>query len=157
MKEITLHNGMVAIVDDQDYERVSAHHWSAKKSRKTWYAFRTVLTQPRTVFMHRVILDAPTGTQVDHRDGNGLNNRRENIRLATHGQNMTNRETRRVNTSGYKGVVLRNGRWLAQIKHNKRYYGLGLHDDPVAAAKAYDKKAIELHGQFAKLNFEEAT
>lgn len=156
MKEIILHNGMVAMVDDEDYERLNAHPWRANRPRKLWYAMRTGPSpERRTIYMHRVIMNAPAEKQVDHRNGNGLDNTRSNLRLASRCQNQWNRNKPEYNTSGYKGTCGRNGRWIAQIKHQNNHYYLGRYDDPIDAAKAYDRKARELHGEFAKTNFSE--
>lgn len=154
MKEIVLSNGMIANVNDEDYGHLSVFRWRALRSRTGWYAVRNAPRPERTtIYMHRVILRAAPKVQVDHIDGNGLNNRRSNLRLASDCQNKWNRDKPKSNTSGYKGVFRRDERWAAYIKHNKRRYYLGAYSDPVDAARAYDRKARELHGDFAKTNF----
>jgi hypothetical protein len=109
--------------------------------------------------MHRQILGAPPGQQVDHINGDTLDNRRVNLRLATHGQNQHNRGKYRNNKSGYKGVSWDKaaGKWRAQIKFNNKKYNLGRYHDPIEAALAYDAAAIRLHGAFARLNFPATT
>lgn len=104
-------------------------------------------------FMHRLILNAPEGSQVDHINGNKLDNRRSNLRLATASQNRANKGKIVNNTSGYKGVSLSGKKWAADIAMNKVKVRLGRFDTPEEAAKAYDQAARELHGEFARPNF----
>lgn len=104
--------------------------------------------------LHRVILERMLGRTlekgqfVDHIDGNGLNNVRSNLRLATHSQNLANRAKEKGNKSGYKGVVKKNSKWLAQITYQRRTIRLGLFYTPEEAHAAYCKKAKELFGDF---------
>ncbi len=105
--------------------------------------------------MHRAILNAPKGLLVDHIDGNGLNNRKSNLRLCTFAQNAHNSRPRRNSSSRYKGVCWHKvkKKWTVSIyKGGKRTY-LGYYDDEIEAALAYDRKATELFGEFAYLNF----
>lgn len=154
MKEIQLGRGYVALVDDEDYERVNAHKWYIFNPQlsKTTYAQRNA----RPVgLMHRFILDAPEGTRVDHVDGNGLNNVRSNLRLASHADNMRNRRKAVNNTSGYIGVYWdkHKSKWRARVRVNNKNNHIGYFDDLVLAAKARDTAALDLHGEFAVLNF----
>ena len=91
----------------------------------------------------------------DHINGDGLDNRKQNLRTCTHTENMRNRGKSKNNTSGFKGVSWhkRGKTWDAKIAHNKKLMHIGSFKDKEVAAKAYDRKAIELHGKFAKLNF----
>lgn len=156
MKEIQISKGYVALVDDADFERVNAVKWYASEKEQTVYARRSARARQKAVLMHRYILNLNDDIHVDHRDGNGLNNQRLNLRTATRAQNMSNRGAQRDNKSGFKGVLkTRSGRWQAAIRCRRAYYYIGLFDDPVQAAKAYDGKALELHGEFAYLNFPE--
>lgn len=153
--EVPLTRGLVAVVDAVDADRVLAHKWSAKPGRRTWYAKARLRGTPRggpQVLLHRFLLGAPTGTQVDHRNGNGLDCRRENLRLATHAQNLQNR---RVPPGRFKGVSWQKnmGKWVARIDSEGSKRILGYFDDPELAARAYDAAAVELYGEFAKLNF----
>lgn len=158
MKEILLTKGKVALVDDEDYERLSRYRWQALRHRKTWYACRTAHSEGErwTSLMHREILGITNRhEEVDHKDGNGLDNRRENLRVASLSQNRFNAGKYSTNKSGYKGVSFHTatGRWVASIRANNKQFFLGRFDDPVDAARAYDRKALELHQEFARLNF----
>jgi len=105
--------------------------------------------------MHRQILSCPPDLLVDHIDHNGLNNCKRNLRLCTPAQNTRNSLSSANSSSKYKGVCWskREKKWTASIQFNKKAYHLGYFTDEIKAAKAYDKKAKELHGQFACLNF----
>jgi len=105
--------------------------------------------------MHREILDAPDGMQIDHVNGNGLDNRVANLRLCTATQNQRNAVKRANGSSRFKGVDWnkRQKKWRARITINKRTILIGRYCDEFRAAKAYDKKAIELFGEFANINF----
>lgn len=156
-KEIPLTQGKVAIVDAADYEWLSQWQWYARYNGR-WYAMRhtpRVNGVQHTVLMHREILDAPDGMDVDHRDSDGLNNSRTNLRLATRSQNKFNSRMSASNTSGYKGVSWhkRQKKWNAYICVNCKLMHLGSFDSPEDAADAYDKAAIQYHGEFARLNF----
>lgn len=157
MKTIQLTQGKTAIIDDEDYERVSRFRWYAFRNQHgNWYARRSPLGT--TQCMHRFILDLPPHyPEVDHVDGDGLNNRRLNLRTATTAQNQANSRTRKDNSSGYKGVgrQQRSSKWHARIKVSGKTLQLGVYDTPEAAAKAYDSKALELRGPFARVNFTE--
>lgn len=155
MREIPLTRGYVAMVDDEDYERVSNIHWHAVIHRKKVYAQRPLYKQTGPASLHRFILDAPKGFEVDHIDGNSLNCTRKNMRLCDHYGNSQNRATSTLSKSGFKGVYWDKGRrkWKAEIQAYKRTYKLGRYALVEDAARAYDAKARELHGQFARLNF----
>jgi hypothetical protein len=150
-KEIPLNRGLTAIVDDADYEILSRHRWCVPPAGKRPYALRTVGDTGRRLAMHRVILNAPDGLQVDHINGDGLDNRRSNLRLATNAQNLQNQKRRSTNTSGYKGVSLyRDGRWSARIRANGRRVFLGYFATPELAHAAYCAAAEKYHGEFAR-------
>lgn len=131
MREIALTKGQVALVDDEDFERVRLHSWRARwlPRARTFYAVRTAGPQRarRDVYMHREILSAESRLEIDHADLNGLNNTRANLRTATHSQNMANRRKPSNNTSGFKGVRWRpaRGKWEAYIQMAGRYIYLG--------------------------------
>lgn len=160
-KTIELSQGKVALVDDEDYAWLSRWKWSAAKFDKdssTYYAVRTIrLPNGRwgSIKMHRIIVDATNGTRVDHKDGDGLHNTRDNLRQSTPQQNNCNSSKQSNNTSGYKGVCRNKSRarWIAQITANGIRKWIGSFATAEEAALAYDIAAIELHGEFARLNF----
>jgi len=160
VKKIPLTQGFVAIVDDEDFERLKAFKWHAVRTRQTLvvYAGRTVLTArgKRRVLMHREILGASRGELVDHRDRDGLNNGRKNLRHCDRFQNAYNRvKVRLTKTSRFQGVswYAPTKRWKAQIQAAGKKRGLGYFRSEEAAARAYDTAARELHGAFAVPNF----
>jgi len=150
-KEILLTKEYKAIVDDDDYEILSKFKWSARESGRRVYASRH---PGRTMHMHREILGAPKDMDVDHIDGNGLNNQRSNLRLATRSQNMGNSKKHVDNSSGAKGVTWSRDKkkWEARIRCGHRRMHIGYFANIEDAAHAYDAKARELFGEFARLN-----
>lgn len=150
---IPLTKGQVAIVDKEDYEWLSQYKWHAVNNGEKFYAYRC--RNKRSLSMHRAIMNEPKGMLVDHKDGNGLNNRRNNLRVCTTSQNHQNRR-RTFGSSRYKGVHWnkKGKKWAAAITDKGKYKFLGHFDDEAEAAKAYDRKAKELFGEFAYLNFE---
>ena len=143
----------VALVDDEDFEYLSQWNWSVMKRRNTFYACRNVIVDGgRTkVLMHCVIM---SGKNIDHRDHNGCNNTRSNLRFCTVSENGMNRIKHAGTSSIYKGVSFfkRDSNWTAQIQINGKPIRLGTFDTEVDAAKAYNAKAIELFCEFANLN-----
>jgi HNH endonuclease/AP2 domain len=157
LAEIALGQGKIALVDNEDYERViAAGPWHTGKHLRTQYAWHTG-PKPKfhAMLMHRFILDAQPGQQVDHINHDGLDNRRANLRLCSVSQNQANSLKRRGTTSKYKGVCRYRGKWQATITVGKQYH-LGFFDSEEDAARAYDKAATEAWGQFATLNLQEA-
>lgn len=155
MKRVSLSGGKFAIVSDCDFPKVNRYKWSADRNG---YAVRMVQdgSRRRKVLMHRFILDAPAGAEVDHANGDKLDNRRSNLRLATKSQNNANRGPY---TGTYKGVSWhkRDRRWQSQIRINGSQRHLGTFADPVSAALAYDRAARAAWGEFAYLNFPNVT
>ena len=152
-KMIELTWGKYAIVDAEDCDLLSSYKWCAVKKDQTWYAY-TLTIEGKRLPMHRLIMDEPKGLFVDHRDHNGLNNRKSNLRLCTQSQNNMN--IRPIGkTSRYKGVCWhkRRNKFIARIQIDGKRIHIGCFDDEIDAAKAYDKKAKELFGEFAYLNF----
>jgi hypothetical protein len=158
MKEIPLNKGMVALVDDCDYELVAniPHKWYVRQRKYTNYAVARYKKDGRAycIKMHRLILGVEDNRiLVDHIDGNGLNNTRNNIRQATVGQNNANRHKRKAGgLSKYKGVTPRYHKWAAFISHNNKTLYIGIYDTEIDAARAYNEKARELFGEFARPN-----
>lgn len=161
MRVIELTQGKVARVDDSDFEEQNRWKWRALKGRYTWYAVRDAGRRPlrKSIRMHRVLCQAPAGVAVDHRDGDGLNNQRHNLRPASDAQNGANRRKSVNNTSGYKGVTwyAPSGQWQVQIEVNQRGIHLGRFDELIDAALAYDAGARKHFGEFARLNFPDST
>lgn len=161
MKKIELTRGLRALVDDDDYEELSKYKWCASPLRyNTSYALRNVYIpgkSPKTIFMHNVILNPKKGELVDHIDGDGLDNRKTNLRICTNTQNQWNKPMQSNNKTGYKGVSYykTSKKWKAKVVANGVVYHLGTFDSPELAGRAYDKGAQEYHGEFARLNFPE--
>jgi hypothetical protein len=152
MKTIPLTRGKVALVDDEDYEELAQFKWYALKAPTTWYAGRYVgggRTASKKVKMHQVILGQ---SGVDHRDSNGLNNQRFNLRPATQAQQLRNQRIRRDNTSGYKGVYWYrpDGKWRARVYVDGRCHHVGTFDTAEAAAAARAAVLPQYHGEFAR-------
>jgi AP2 domain len=140
-------------VDDDDYEKACGIKWSAKKNGKTYYACGR-LNRER-VKLHRLVMNAKPGEIIDHRNGVGLDCRKCNLRFATIGQNMANQRKAKGKSSIYKGVSWHKAgnKWMGYVWYqNKRNY-LGYFENEIDAAKAYDKRARELFGEFAQCNF----
>ncbi len=154
MKQIELTQGQVAIVDDCDFDMLSKHKWSARQRRSGyWDAITNIRVRKgkqKTTYMSRLILGTPEGMIADHINGNTLDNTRANLRTTTFNQNIQNQKLKRTNSAGYKGVQKRGKRWIARVG-NSLY--LGRHDTPEDAARAYDKAAKEMYGEFARINF----
>ena len=154
IRYIPLTRGKFAIVDAADYESLSQHKWLANGDEKRgFYAARRVGN--KLVLMHRVIMNPPEGTVVDHINRNSLNNRRRNLRICTQKENSRNGRPSRRSTSRFKGVYFhkQTRKWIATIGYNGKTIHLGSFDDEVEAARAYDRKAYELFAEFAYLNF----
>src|SRR3990167_9598643 len=157
---IVLPCGSWVFVDANDYATVSRYRWFRLGDHKTSYALTKVRVSGKRVTcrMHRLILGALPGTQVDHINGNGLGNRRANLRFATHAENQRNRGVFKRSKSGFKGVIFiaRSFNWMAKIKLNGRIIYLGFFHDKESAASAYDAAAFKYFGEFARFNFPQA-
>lgn len=162
-RKIPLTKGKFAIVDPEDYKRLAKYKWHLSISPTSSYAARWQRRQPgglrKKIWMHREVIDIPKHMLCDHKNGNGLDNRRTNLRPATVSQNLCNRpKTKSKTRSKYKGLewdkIQR--KWKVRIQHNGRKIYLGSFSNEIDAARAYDKKAKVLFGQFASLNFPDA-
>lgn len=155
MKEIPLTQGKVALVDDADYEWLSQWKWcyaTSGRGRQYGYAVRASKNGP-LIKMHRFIVGATSDVFVDHKDGDGLNNTRSNIRACTRIQNAQNTTGKRARVGKYKGVYFCAGKHRARICVNKQELYLGGFTSDIDAARAYDAAAKQYFGEFAHLNF----
>lgn len=153
MKKIILTKGKVSLVDDEDYDKVMGYNWNAHPEKHRWYATGHYNGKLRR--MHRVIMGVTDPEIiVDHIDGDGLNNQKSNLRLATNSQNISNQRPRENFTSKYKGVHWDKftGKWRVQVQSKEKIIRVGRFDDEIDAALAYNNAAIELQGEFARLN-----
>lgn len=151
MKQIPLTQGLFAIVDDEDFERLNTYKWHVSSRGNISYAARKVMD--KNIYMHREVLGSPNNMVVDHIDGNGLNNSRLNLRSCTQSENIKNSKLSKSNSVGFKGVSRSGTGYKAQICVNRNKMYLGYFGKAEEAAKAYDKAALEHFGEFANLNF----
>ncbi|QDV72476.1 HNH endonuclease [Botrimarina mediterranea] len=155
MREIPLTQGKFALVDDEDYDRlVSRGSWFFQAEGYAVRNERRPGGGQQMVKMHRLIMNAPDGFDVDHINNDKLDNRRVNLRLCSRAQNCRNRGPQANNPSGLKGVFFdrQHRRWTAQIRFDQRRYFLGRFTNPFDAAAAYDRAAKQHFGEFAWLN-----
>jgi hypothetical protein len=151
---IPLTRGYVAIIDASEVDKVSGHVWHAYVRSHTIYAVRSDYSDGKMqkIGLHRVLAKAEASDIVDHCNGNGLDNRRSNLRLASAAQNCANRRRARNNTSGAKGVVFvaKEGKFWARIMANGRRVSLGYYGTAEQASAAYQEASKRLHGEFGR-------
>jgi hypothetical protein len=163
MKEIQLTQGKVALVDDEDFERVSQFKWYASHKPRyanggSFWAQRGIRvgSKKTTISLHAFLVGKRKGQLIDHIDGNPLNCTKANLRHTTFAQNTSKRLVARKknNTSGFCGVYFcsKSRKWRARIKSGNKNLHLGRYADKLEAAKAYNEAAIKYHGEFATLN-----
>ena len=164
MKEIILTQGQIALVDDEDFERVSQYKWHAvwKLATRSYYATRTIPNKKELSIARFIINCKDINKIIDHRNHNTLDNQRHNLRICTYSENSQNCMKQHDCTSIYKGVYWRKdqSKWAAQINPRNIFdqifhLGLGCFESEKEAAKAYDEAAKEEFGEFANLNFPE--
>lgn len=156
--KINLYNSDLTFeIDDEDYEKVSKYNWTLRYFNGKPAAIQTSPTKTITIVLARMLMGCikDNGMDVDHRDRNIFNNKKSNLRWATLSENCVNKGRYSNNTSGYKGVCWKKGsdKWCAYIRFENKRYHLGYFECKILAAIAYDNAAIDLHGEFAALNF----
>lgn len=146
--------GHVALVDDIDYNLLIQYRWYAVRTSSGGKKAQASINN-KTVLMHRLIMNAPKGMQVDHINMDTLDNQRSNLRICTNAQNTCNQKGKSSRLSQYKGVSWhkKNKKWIAAITKNGQSFYLGSFESEIAAARTYDREARFLHGEFARLNF----
>lgn len=154
MREISLTKGQVTIVDKEDYEKLSNYKWHLVVQRKHRSGYVYTGIEGHEIAMHRFLLGLPHGDkrQVDHINGNTLDNRRSNLRICSRPENMWNMSMRPSNTSGFKGVFRFRSKWASQITVHRKVICLDVYVDPRVAAIVYDTAAIHHYGEFARTN-----
>jgi hypothetical protein len=158
-RRIYLGEGEWTIVEPGDYYWLNKYNWCLLDKGQQKYA-RRILYDPKagitSVSMHREIMKPPKYKLIDHRNGNGLDNRRDNLRPATRSENMYNRrKTKSKTTSSFIGIYFDGKKWRASIKYSGKKLCLGSYINEIDAAKAYDAAARKHHREFARLNFPE--
>ena len=152
IKLIPLTKGHNAIVDAADYDWLMQWNWCTLKHERGFYAVRRG-TDGEFIYMHRVLINHQA-IDTDHHNGNGLDNRRHNLRPCSHSQNGSNRGKQRDNTTGYKGVYhFKKIYWQSKIAVESKQIHLGYFKTAEEAARAYDAAALKYFGEFAHLNF----
>jgi hypothetical protein len=159
-RRLYLGQGKWTLLDVKDYYRLRIFKWVVYGNGTNLYAIRLQFTEPNktsTVYMHREIMNPPAGLVVDHKNCNGLDNRKDNLRFATHAQNTRNRRKKKNGSSQFLGVYFNKEKstWDSQLKHNEKRIWVGRYKSEIDAARAYDEAARRYHGEFARLNFPE--
>jgi hypothetical protein len=149
MKKILLTQNRFTLVDDEDFEKLNKYNWCVSSGYAVGGTNRNGHFK-----MHRIILGVKRGQEVDHIDGNRLNNQKSNLRIASRTQNQMNRKIQINNHSGFKGVswCKRTKKWLVQIRVKTKTIFLGYFEERIDAANVYNETAKRFFGQYAKLN-----
>lgn len=153
IKVIELTKGGYALVDEDDYEYLNQYKWRREDNHQQQYAARTYINErgvKSTIRMHQVVSGYD---MTDHINGDGLDNRKDNLRPCDYNQNVWNRSKPSNNTTGYKGVSRRGNRYVSGITHSGKSIYLGSFGTPIEAAKAYDTAARIYFGEYANINF----
>lgn len=151
--EIHFKNGQKALIDLEDVALVSKYGWVLDDTKPNWYVHTSTGEDRKTLRLHRLIMNPPPGKSIDHIDGNGLNNKRENLRICDQKNNARNRRKLTTKTSIFKGVHRReNGKWRATIRVDGKLLNIGTFENELSAAKAYNEFARKYFGEFACLN-----
>lgn len=162
MKKIKLSQNKFTLVDDKWFDELSKFKWSAHKDRSKYYAKTHIYKKNgkrTTLAMHRLILELAgfdiKNKLTDHKNGDGLDNRLKNLRVATRSQNRVNSNKNKNNSSGYKGVFWHKSenKWISNIRIKGKTIHIGYFNSKEEAARAFDKESIKYHGEFAKTNF----
>ena len=145
-------NGEEILIDLENYNWLSEPNWTIIKAGRNKYAITNYNTE--VILMHRLIMEAKSGEEVDHRNHNGLDNRRTNLRFCTHAQNAANKSFSLGGASKYKGVSwnIRSKKWVVRIQVNNEIKHLGYFFTEKAAARIYDEAALSYFGEFAYTN-----
>lgn len=159
MKEIKLSSGMTAMVDDEDFEYLNKWKWSSRKRDrdKTCYAFRSerINERSKSVSMHYCVFNPGEGKFIDHKDRNGLNNQKSNLRSATISENNRNQGKRRDSRHPYRGIKKSKSKgtkiWFARIRVGDKRFVSKSFKTPMEAAIEYNRMATKYHGEFAGL------
>jgi hypothetical protein len=155
--ELALPDGSYAQFDGADFDLVASRKWHRRRGKNGVCYVASYEPGNKSIFLHRFLMNPEPGMVVDHRNSDGLDNRRSNLRICTPAENARNNRGRKNSHSIYKGVTRnrRGGKWCAFIKDNGKRTYQGSFDTEVEAAKAYDAAALRLYGEFARLNFPE--
>lgn len=152
---LPLTRNKTAVIDFDDFEKVRGMKFYAQSCQNLWYAAKNkhVNGKRKLLYLHRIIMGAKPGQLIDHINGDGLDNRRENLRVVTHAQNVKNWRKHAPASSRYKGVRFHANSWEVQINVNRKRIYIGRFQNEIDAAKAYDESARRYFGEFAAINF----